>query len=271
MVLILRTMDYLGMSATDVEFITSSITTWAPKINMIIASIAMGMSTSLIPTMVSAYTLNNWKEVNNKFNQALQIIFFISLPMTIGISMLATSIWSIFYGYNMNGTYILALNVFTGLFINVFGWELSPMFGAAAMSLSSFCVVSNALRLNFKDIHNSKKDKKIKFKYKEKKVMEITMKIEGMMCPHCSGRVKMVLEALEGVAAADVSHETGKAIVTLEADVANEVLADTVAALSSNSISWVSNGIEYYLVSDVMSQIELVEIASSITKIEYNK
>lgn len=120
MTLLLKTMNYLGMNTVDIEFATSAVTTWAPKINMIIASIAMGMSTSLIPTMVSAYTLNNWKEVNNKFNQALQIIFFISVPMAIGISMLSSSIWSIFYGYNINGTYILALNVFTGLLINVY-------------------------------------------------------------------------------------------------------------------------------------------------------
>ena len=75
--LILRTMNYINLSAKDVEFAASAVTTWAPKINMIIASIAMGMSTSLIPTMVSAFTLNNWKEVNNKFNQALQILIFI--------------------------------------------------------------------------------------------------------------------------------------------------------------------------------------------------
>ncbi len=120
MTLLLRTMNYLEMSTIDIEFATSAVTTWAPKINMIIASIAMGMSTSLIPTMVSAYTLNNWKEVNNKFNQALQIIFFISLPMTIGISMLSKEMWSIFYGYSLNGSYILSLNVFTGLMINVY-------------------------------------------------------------------------------------------------------------------------------------------------------
>lgn len=144
MTLLLRTMDYLKMSAVDVEFATSAVTTWAPKINMIIASIAMGMSTSLIPTMVSAYTLNNWKEVNNKFNQALQIIFFISLPMTIGISMLATSIWSIFYGYNMNGTYILALNVFTGLFINVY-----MITSSALQGLNKFKIVYLSTILGF--------------------------------------------------------------------------------------------------------------------------
>lgn len=120
MTLLLRTMNYLNLSTSDIEFVTSAVTTWAPKINMIVTSIAMGMSTSFIPTMVTAYTLKNWKEVNNKFNQALQILIFISLPMTIGISMLSSAVWSIFYGYNVNGAYILALNVFTGLFINIY-------------------------------------------------------------------------------------------------------------------------------------------------------
>ena len=85
MTLILRTMNYLKLSATDVEFVTSSITTYAPKINMIITSLAMGMSASLIPNIVESYTLNKWDDVNKKFNQAMQIIFFISIPMAIGI------------------------------------------------------------------------------------------------------------------------------------------------------------------------------------------
>lgn len=120
MTLLLRTMDFIGMDTNTVEFVASSVTTWAPKINMIVTSIAMGMSTSLIPTMVTAYTLKDWKEVNNKFNQALQILLFISLPMTIGISLLSSAIWSIFYGYHVYGTYILALNIFTGLLINIY-------------------------------------------------------------------------------------------------------------------------------------------------------
>ncbi len=114
-----------------------------------------------------------------------------------------------------------------GAFISLFGWQLNPMFGAAAMSLSSFCVVSNALRLNFFDLHSTKKDRKIKFA-KETKSMEKTMKINGMMCPHCSGRVKKVLEALPQVDEAVVSHEAGTAILTLNAPVADDVLKKAV-------------------------------------------
>jgi len=114
-----------------------------------------------------------------------------------------------------------------GAFIALLGWQLNPMFGAAAMSLSSFCVVSNALRLNLVDIHSAKKDRKIKAA-KEKKKMEKTMKIEGMMCPHCSGRVKKVLEALPEVDEAVVSHEAGTAILTLNAPVAEHVLKQLV-------------------------------------------
>jgi len=114
-----------------------------------------------------------------------------------------------------------------GAFISLFGWQLNPMFGAAAMSLSSFCVVSNALRLNFLDLHSTKKDRKIKFA-KETKPMEKTMKINGMMCQHCSGRVKKVLEALPEVDEAVVSHENGTAVLTLNAPVADDVLKKTV-------------------------------------------
>ena len=119
--------------------------------------------------------------------------------------------WAFFYN-------AIGIPLAAGLFINIFGWELNPMFGAVAMSLSSFCVVSNALRLNFKDIHNSKNDKKIKNKTKEKKTMEITMKIEGMMCPHCEANVKKTLEEFAEVREAIVSHKDGTAIVTLDAD-----------------------------------------------------
>ena len=120
----------------------------------------------------------------------------------------------------------LGIPLAAGLFIPLFGWEMNPMFGAAAMSLSSFCVVSNALRLNLFNIHNTKKDKKIK--NKEKKAMTKTMKIEGMMCPHCEARVKKTLEEIAGVESADVSHEADTAIVTLNDAVADEVLKNAI-------------------------------------------
>ncbi len=129
--------------------------------------------------------------------------------------------WAFFYN-------AIGIPLAAGLFVNALGWELNPMFGAAAMSLSSFCVVSNALRLNFKDIHNSKRDKNIKFKYKEKKPMEITMKIEGMMCPHCEAHVKKALEGVAEVREAIVSHKDGTAIVTLDADASRETLKKAV-------------------------------------------
>ncbi|MCQ2611587.1 MAG: heavy metal translocating P-type ATPase [Treponema sp.] len=117
-----------------------------------------------------------------------------------------------------------------GLFINLFGWKLNPMFGALAMSLSSFCVVSNALRLNFAKIYNSTRDKKVKNKSinKEQFKMEKTVKITGMMCGHCEAHVKKALEAIDGVTGADVSHEKGTAVVALSKDVADDVLTAAV-------------------------------------------
>lgn len=117
-----------------------------------------------------------------------------------------------------------------GVFISLFGWKLNPMFGALAMSLSSFCVVSNALRLNFAKIYNSKRDSKIKNKSikKEQFKMEKTVKINGMMCGHCEAHVKKALEAIAGVSGAEVSHEKGTAVVTLSQDVSNDVLTNAV-------------------------------------------
>lgn len=116
-----------------------------------------------------------------------------------------------------------------GAFIAVLGWQLNPMFGAAAMSLSSFCVVINALRLNLLKIYSTKRDKKIKVKKKkETKIMTKTIMIEGMMCPHCEASVKKALEALAEVDSAEVSHVEKKAVVTLNADVADEVLKKAV-------------------------------------------
>lgn len=164
--------------------------------------------------------------------------------------------WAFFYN-------VVGIPLAAGLWYPVFGWKLNPMFGAAAMSLSSFCVVTNALRLNLFDMYNALKDKKIRKKAsqviraddqedasemvvtqelkdsgaiienkitenKEEDTMTKTMKIEGMMCGHCEARVKKCLEALDGVAEAAVSHEAGTAVVTLTADVADDVLKKTV-------------------------------------------
>ncbi len=124
---------------------------------------------------------------------------------------------------------VIGIPLAAGVWIPLLGWQLNPMFGAAAMSLSSFCVVTNALRLNFFDITNPKKDRKIKQKSKkDDNAMTKTMKIDGMMCSHCEGRVKQCLEGLSQVSAADVSHEKGTAVVTLSADVSNDVLTKTV-------------------------------------------
>lgn len=121
---------------------------------------------------------------------------------------------------------IIGIPLAAGLFIPIFGWGLNPMFGAAAMSLSSFCVVTNALRLNFVKIHSAKRDKKIKVK--EKKKMTKTMKIEGMMCPHCEARVKQVLEELPEVESVVASHEKGTAELILNKEISDEILKKTV-------------------------------------------
>ncbi len=135
--------------------------------------------------------------------------------------------WAFFYN-------IIGIPLAAGTFIGVLGWQLNPMFAAAAMSLSSFSVVANALRLNFFQIHDSKRDHKIKNKLKitmekETKIMKKTLKIEGMMCGHCEMHTKKALEAIDGVTEALVSHKTGTAIVTLEKNVSDNVLMAAVA------------------------------------------
>ena len=119
---------------------------------------------------------------------------------------------------------VIGIPLAAGVYIHLFGWQLNPMFGAAAMSLSSFCVVTNALRLNFFDIHSSKRDKKInpagEIKIeKEQNNMEITLNIKGMMCPHCEATVKKALEEFAQVESADVSHEKGTAVVKINGEV----------------------------------------------------
>ncbi len=132
---------------------------------------------------------------------------------------------------------VIGIPLAAGAFIRLFGWGMDPMYGAAAMSLSSFCVVTNALRLNFVKIHDSRHDRRIRGKnggntaqYKEDHTMEKTMKIEGMMCSHCEARVKKALEALSGVESAAVSHESGTAVVTLTSDVSDKKLKKAVEA-----------------------------------------
>ena len=130
--------------------------------------------------------------------------------------------WAFFYN-------VIGIPLAAGVWIPIFGWTLNPMFGAAAMSLSSFCVVSNALRLNLFKLHDAGKDKKIKKKHhKEETTMEKTMKIEGMMCGHCEAAVKKALEAVDGVASAEVSHTSGTAVVTLSKPVDSAVLKKAV-------------------------------------------
>ena len=130
--------------------------------------------------------------------------------------------WAFFYN-------VIGIPLAAGVWIPIFGWQLNPMFGAAAMSLSSFCVVSNALRLNWFKMYDASRDKKIKIKKKEEETtMTKTMKIEGMMCGHCEARVKKVLEALPEVDAAEVSHEAGTAVVTLNAGIDDDVLKKAV-------------------------------------------
>ncbi|MCD8232829.1 MAG: heavy metal translocating P-type ATPase [Cloacibacillus porcorum] len=126
---------------------------------------------------------------------------------------------------------IIGIPLAAGIFISLLGWKLNPMFGAAAMSLSSFCVVTNALRLNFFKMYDAGKDKKINTdhkKSKERVTMEKTIKIEGMMCGHCEATVRKALEALPQVEAANVDHTAGTAVVTLKDDVENEVLKKAV-------------------------------------------
>ncbi len=130
---------------------------------------------------------------------------------------------------------VIGIPLAAGAFISLLNWEMNPMFGAAAMSLSSFCVVTNALRLNFVNIHSAKRDRKAPVRNttkpkKETCTMKKTVKIEGMMCPHCENRVKQALEALDQVESAAVSHETGTAEVTLKAETADSVLKDAVEA-----------------------------------------
>ncbi len=140
--------------------------------------------------------------------------------------------WAFFYN-------VIGIPLAAGLWYPLLGWKLNPMFGAAAMSLSSFCVVTNALRLNMCRVYDPKHDRKAtpdrknkanKPNESEEKSMTKTMNIEGMMCGHCEARVKKALEALDAVSEAAVSHESGTAVVTLSSDISDEKLKETVEA-----------------------------------------
>ena len=120
MILVLRGLELMGYATSDIEFISSSISTWAGKINMIVISIAMGMTISLIPSIVHAYTLKKWDDVNNKINAAFKIIAFVSLPMAIGLSLLSSEVWQVFYGASKIGATILSVSVFVAVTLNFY-------------------------------------------------------------------------------------------------------------------------------------------------------
>lgn len=156
-------------------------------------------------------------------NNLLDVPAFIRLSRKTFLNIKENLFWAFIYN-------AIGIPLASGVFIGFFGWKMNPMFGAMAMSLSSFCVVSNALRLNFAMIYNSSRDKKKKNKIhgKEQFKMEKTVKINGMMCGHCEAHVKKALEAVAGVTGADVSHEKGVAVVALAQDVSDDVLAGAV-------------------------------------------
>ncbi|MDD6808042.1 MAG: polysaccharide biosynthesis C-terminal domain-containing protein [Oscillospiraceae bacterium] len=118
-ILVLRTLNYLEFDATDVEFAASAISTWSPKIGMIISSVAMGMAMNLIPAITSSYATKNMKDVQNKINKSVSIMLFVSVPMAIGLAVLSKSVWTVFYGPSTMGPQIMALAMFVTVAANV--------------------------------------------------------------------------------------------------------------------------------------------------------
>lgn len=144
MVFILRTLSHLGFDAETAEFVTTSITTWGGKISMIVSALAAGMSVSLIPNIVEAYTLKKWNVVNFKFNKALQIILVVCLPMVTGLCLLSKPVWSIFYGYSELGAFVFSIFVFVALFFNLYTITSSTL-----QSLNKFKAVYFSSLLGF--------------------------------------------------------------------------------------------------------------------------
>lgn len=151
MVLILRMTNHFGYDATTVEFVSTAISTWSKKILMIVTALGTGLTTSLIPSIVEAYTLKDKKLLNNHFNKALQIVLTVCSPMILGISILSMPIWTIFYGYNSIGGHILAFNIFTAIFLNLFmvtNFTLQSMNAFKVVYKSALCGYATNLILD---------------------------------------------------------------------------------------------------------------------------
>ncbi len=159
--------------------------------------------------------------INSNLSDAVKAI-------NLGRAVLKTIYENLFWAFGYN---IIGIPLAAGAFTALLGWSMNPMFGAAAMSISSFLVVTNALRLNYKNLNFYRKNRKIKrIELTEEQTMTKTMKIEGMMCMHCEARVKKTLEGVEGVEEAIVSHEKGTAVITLSENVSDEILTNAVSA-----------------------------------------
>ncbi len=178
----------------------------APALSLADVGIAIGTGTDIAIEAADAVVMNS---------RLTDVVAALRLGRATLRNIKQNLFWA--FAYNTLGIPLAA-----GLFIPIFGWELEPMFAAAAMSLSSLCVVTNALRLNGAKIYENKT--------KKVKCMTKTLKIEGMMCPHCEAHVKNALEALEGVKEVTASHKEGTAVITLSSDVSDEVLKATVEA-----------------------------------------